>query len=475
MQYAAEPPLCGSYTYGTTVDFIVNLSGATDNPNVPQAPTNLSITQTEREVVATFDAPANGTTPKAFVVTAQPGDITVSGTTSPITLSGLEDGKQYTFSVAAMAGTTFGADSVQIGPIQIGTDPGPSVDDLETLVADQELALLDQRLTFRRDMINDARDRFVASRSDAACHDKDETAPRRSADRSLECNAVSRKKSVPFDLTGSFYADSGAVRSNGSFFGQDAFFDGSTRRVSGQFMVTMQDDNSHSAMLAGQVAWEKMLTDDTVLGYFAAGDWVDGTFSGSLSGTSKSYSIFGGVYVVHAVAEDLYADAYGALGYGRTNMTVGTGAVATQGDYGGGIVTFGASLSGVYETSFGEIWPALSLDYGYSQTGRATFHNATGSGTPVVLPAGHVSLVDLRFTPEIKLWLEDQFGSNNHTSLSIRPQLICHHSKGSDSSGHCGAGAGVRFEHTRGDSGHLIVATTHEKIGDQNIHRFEVL
>ncbi|CAN0281098.1 unnamed protein product [Chrysoparadoxa australica] len=156
-------------------------------------------------------------------------------------------------------------------------------------------------------------------------------------------------------------------------------------------------------------------------------------------------------------------------------MTVGTGAAAPQGDYGGGIATFGASLSGVYETSFGEIWPALSLDYGYSQTGRATFHNATGSGTPVVLPAGHVSLVDLRFTPEFKLWLEDQVGSNNHTSLSIRPQLICHHSKGSGSSGHCGAGAGVRFEHTKGDSGQLIVATTHEKIGDQNIHRFEVL
>ena len=42
MQYAASPALCGPYTYGTTVDLLVNVTGATANPTAPAAPTDVS-------------------------------------------------------------------------------------------------------------------------------------------------------------------------------------------------------------------------------------------------------------------------------------------------------------------------------------------------------------------------------------------------------------------------------------------------
>jgi hypothetical protein len=50
----------------------------------------------------TFDPPAaNGAPITEYIVTAQPGNIVVSGTTSPITVPGLANGTTYTFSVAA--------------------------------------------------------------------------------------------------------------------------------------------------------------------------------------------------------------------------------------------------------------------------------------------------------------------------------------------------------------------------------------
>lgn len=52
MQYAANPSLCGSYTYGTTVDLLVNVTGGINNP------TNRSSTIIDSSVAGTVSAQA---------------------------------------------------------------------------------------------------------------------------------------------------------------------------------------------------------------------------------------------------------------------------------------------------------------------------------------------------------------------------------------------------------------------------------
>ncbi|OAB47457.1 fibronectin type III domain-containing protein [Paenibacillus antarcticus] len=70
---------------------------------VPAAPTGVTATASNREASVSFTAPSNngGANITQYKVTASPGGITQTGTTSPITVAGLTNGTAYTFTVTA--------------------------------------------------------------------------------------------------------------------------------------------------------------------------------------------------------------------------------------------------------------------------------------------------------------------------------------------------------------------------------------
>lgn len=96
-----------SYTFTVTA---VNCAGssasAPSSAVIPVAPpgTPTSVTAAAGAMVASaavsFTAPATGGTPSSYTVTSSPGNITATGTTSPITVQGLAAGS-YTFTVMA--------------------------------------------------------------------------------------------------------------------------------------------------------------------------------------------------------------------------------------------------------------------------------------------------------------------------------------------------------------------------------------
>jgi hypothetical protein len=68
----------------------------------PGAPTSVSATAADRQATVSFTAPANnGSAITRYTVTASPGGATATGSTSPITITGLTNGTGYTFSVTA--------------------------------------------------------------------------------------------------------------------------------------------------------------------------------------------------------------------------------------------------------------------------------------------------------------------------------------------------------------------------------------
>ena len=105
MQYNASPALCGGYTYGTTVDLLVNVTGATANPTAPAAPTAVTAVAGNASATVSF-TPSASSGVTGYTVTSSPGGITATGAGSPITVNGLTNGTPYTFTVSAQKSAT---------------------------------------------------------------------------------------------------------------------------------------------------------------------------------------------------------------------------------------------------------------------------------------------------------------------------------------------------------------------------------
>ncbi|MDR1514549.1 MAG: chitobiase/beta-hexosaminidase C-terminal domain-containing protein, partial [Synergistaceae bacterium] len=96
---------------GTTLKAYAKKAGMIDSavltevytPTVPGTPTGVSATAGNRQAAVSFTAPASdgGSAIMGYTVTSSPGNITKTGTSSPITVTGLSNGTAYTFTVTA--------------------------------------------------------------------------------------------------------------------------------------------------------------------------------------------------------------------------------------------------------------------------------------------------------------------------------------------------------------------------------------
>ncbi len=79
------------------------IDGVPGSATVPGAPTAVSATAGNTQAIVTFTAPANngGSAITSYTVTSSPGGITASGSNTTITVTGLTNGVQYTFTVVA--------------------------------------------------------------------------------------------------------------------------------------------------------------------------------------------------------------------------------------------------------------------------------------------------------------------------------------------------------------------------------------
>jgi hypothetical protein len=101
----------------------------TVNAVVPGAPTIGTATAGDGQATVTFSAPASngGSQITGYTATSSAGGMTGSGTSSPITVTGLTDGTAYTFTVTATNGVgtgTASAASNSVTPVAPSTVPG---------------------------------------------------------------------------------------------------------------------------------------------------------------------------------------------------------------------------------------------------------------------------------------------------------------------------------------------------------------
>ena len=101
-----------SYTNVIPVDSLADVAGniysvthygIPATATVPDAPTSVSVVAGNEQVTISFSSPENngGSPIISYTVTSEPGNISVTGSSSPITVTGLTPGSSYTFTVIA--------------------------------------------------------------------------------------------------------------------------------------------------------------------------------------------------------------------------------------------------------------------------------------------------------------------------------------------------------------------------------------
>jgi len=109
---------------GPWSDGMVFMVGST--PKVPGKPTGVKATAGNAQAAVTFTAPSsNGGSPiTSYTVTSSPGGIKKTGASSPITVTGLTNGKTYTFTVKATNAVGTGPASSKSNSVTLPTVPG---------------------------------------------------------------------------------------------------------------------------------------------------------------------------------------------------------------------------------------------------------------------------------------------------------------------------------------------------------------
>ncbi len=91
----------------------------TPTVTIPGAPQNVTAVAGDRSAVVSFSPPANngGSSILSYIVTSSPGGVAISGSSSPITVTGLTNGVSYTFTVKAVNSAGAGTDSTPSAPV----------------------------------------------------------------------------------------------------------------------------------------------------------------------------------------------------------------------------------------------------------------------------------------------------------------------------------------------------------------------
>lgn len=320
--------------------------------------------------------------------------------------------------------------------------------EIRRVITDEAERALRGTLAVNRRMVREARGRFTdeAARQ-AACAD-----PRGierimlGADGVDDCPAdtVSRGN-VPFDVDGTATVDGLSLRSNGSFFGQTTRLDGGTRRlVFGDFDVQHDGDTGSTTLsLTGRMAWERMVSDRTLLGAFVGAEVAYSSLDGAFEGSHRRLGVTLGGYAVHALRDNLLADGFLTFGAGHNALDMANAVLGLESGYGSRMLTFGGALSGVIDRGRYQVLPELAVSYGHSRIGEVGF---TGRAYGLVddtlrLDIGSVSMADVTFRPEVRLALDGLAVGESLHLVSLAPRVVCRWIRAGTTTGACGGGA----------------------------------
>lgn len=417
----------------------------------------------DRQATVNFTAPLNdnGTSIALYTVTATPGGITAVGSSSPIVVNGLANGTPYSFTVTATSAAGTGPSSEASNVVIPQPTATPSTEfearkeEVRAVVVDEVSRSLSSSLNANRNMMIAARERFNTRRTGGA------------------------NESVPLDLQGSLDINDLNLSSKGSFFGQTGSASGWRRVVFGDFDI--QHDNStgsSTATLNGRLAWERLVDERTMFGYFIGGEVGYTSVSGAFTGDQNRFGINLGGYVLHEVTRDIFVEASTNLGVARNTLSVGNSVLKLDGDYLTQTAMLGASVYGVIPRTGFEVRPEFSFSYGRTWIdGIELTGQAYGLiNNNLTLDAGTVSVTNAMFRPEVRIALDGLQVSESLRLVTFAPRLACETVATTVTQNDCGGGAEIGFTERSFDGlTEFSMKVAGEKIGNRTGSSIELM
>lgn len=302
-------------------------------------------------------------------------------------------------------------------------------EDSKRVLVDEATRSLSSTLSANQGMTRQARNRFLDSRFQV----------------DGEASGLVSRNNVPFDVDGSFELSGTTLSTRGNFFEQTGNYDGTSRRLFfGDFDI--QHDaytDSTTATLTARVAWEHLVSEQTMLGYFVGGELARSTINGTFDGDQDRFGMTIGGYAVHQLDDQVYLDGFLTLGLGNNDLEMANDVLALESDYTTRTATIGAALSGRYEHKQFEFRPELAFSYGKTWIGNVSF---TGRAYGLVddtlsLDAGSVSIANLTLRPEVVWALDADTVADSTSKFSFAPRLICESRETMRRTEDCGGGA----------------------------------
>ena len=316
-------------------------------------------------------------------------------------------------------------------------------EEIRDIIIQEAVRTLRSELSANQRAVRDARDRHAAAQRCRALEIALENG--RTTLEHLEdgcsANPVTRNN-VPLSFNGTLHATQDSTDIRGSFFGQSGSQDRSRNRlVFGEFDLTRHEDGDVTASFNGRVAWEQLVSDDVLFGYFLGATASQSDLAGNFSGSRLGYGLTAGAYFVDQLDTNLFWDGFAAVSFGQNNLDLGNGTVNVGSDYATTSLQLGLAVSGIKEYDRFELRPELSIAYGYTQIGDVDLTVSTAaSSLNDVVSAGNVSLGTISFTPEFIFPLSPNGQMYDYSEFRVMPSLTCEYIKTTTSNSDCGGG-----------------------------------
>ena len=434
-----------------TVSITVNAPTAT----TANAPTALVATAGDGQVSIAFTAPSDT---GGAAITDYEYELDDSGTwtsastaATPVVITGLANGTAYSIKLRAVNSKGSGTESAAV----TATTPSPASefaakeDAIRSVITSDAQRSLNSTLASNTRLTRDARARFLTSREQMQPDDA----------------GLARRNNIALDVDGTAVASADQIATKGMFFAQTGNFEGTERRlVFGDFDVQRDGDTgSTTATINGKIAWEQMLSEQTMLGYYLGGEVARSNIRGSFTGNIDKYGVSVGGYFVHALQENLFLDGFASLGAGRNNLEMAddTDTLALTSNYTTRTAALGAAVSGVIEQAGYDILPELSVAYGKTAIGNVDFTGVayTLPDDTLSLDVGSVSTATIMFRQEFHVPMDGMAVSESHALFSFAPRVICERTKVVTKINNCGHGAELGLTSSSSDGLTSVNAT----------------